>query len=677
MWYKNVYRRHLCDMHIDDWSPEFLSKFSPESYLDNLKRAKIQNAMIYFQSHVGLCYYPTKVGKMHNSFIGREDLVQKLCNMCKDNGINVTGYYSLVYNNWAYDEHPKWRMITESGVPFPEEKRDAALECATGKHVNRYKFCCPNNEEYREFTAMQIKEMCEYFTFDGMFFDMLFWPHVCYCESCKKRWKDEVGGEIPTKADWNDDRWLLNIKKRREWMGDFAKFAADEVRKHAPFASVYHNAAFAGLPDATKALAEEVLDAADYAGGDLYGGIYAQSFVCKLYKNATKNQPFEYMFSRCKPTLASHTLTKSENEMASSVFLTCAHHGATLVIDAIDPVGTMDSRVYDRIGKVFEKEIPYEKYLKGEMVEDVGIYYSLKSKFNPDGEIYTNHNCAVNLVKTMVYNNIPCGVTGTFKDLNSYKLIVAPYLTDVDSEDFDMLKSYVRNGGSLYISGGNCRGLLKEFFGNEPTERTSESVVYLAPKKEYEGAFGLFNSNYPMHFDAAAPVMNGVENVAVIATVTLPYTRQDISKFASIHSDPPGIKTDIPAMLYTEYGKGKVLWSALPVEYGTFGEYRNVFINTIKDFLGFESSIFSDAPRDVEIITHKDGDDYLISAAVLTEDDAVRNIGSFQISVKSEREPIEIELLTKNKKIDYTYENNTIVFNTENLDMFDMYRIRF
>ena len=147
--------------------------------------------------------------------------------------------------------------------------------------------------------------------------------------------------------------------------------------------------------------------------------------------------------------------------------------------------------------------------------------------------------------------------------------------------------------------------------------------------------------------------MNGGENATVIATVTLPYTRQDISKFASIHSDPPGIKTDIPAILYTEYGKGKVLWSALPVEYGTFGDYRNVFINIIKDFLGFESSISSDAPRDVEIITHKDGDDYLISAAVLTEDDAVRNIGSFQISVKSEREPIEIELLTKNKKIDY------------------------
>lgn len=161
MWYENVFRRHLCDMHIDDWNEEFLSRFSPEKYLENLKMAKIQNAMLYFQSHVGLCYYPTACGKMHSAFSGRENMMKNLADMCKADGINVTGYYSLVYNNWAYDTHPEWRMITEKGIPFPEEKRDTALECARGKHVNRYKFCCPNNLDYREFTAKQIEEIAD------------------------------------------------------------------------------------------------------------------------------------------------------------------------------------------------------------------------------------------------------------------------------------------------------------------------------------------------------------------------------------------------------------------------------------------------------------------------------------------------------------------------------------
>lgn len=46
MWYeKNC--RHLCDMHIHDWNPAFLSEFSPEDYVENLKIAGITEAMIY------------------------------------------------------------------------------------------------------------------------------------------------------------------------------------------------------------------------------------------------------------------------------------------------------------------------------------------------------------------------------------------------------------------------------------------------------------------------------------------------------------------------------------------------------------------------------------------------------------------------------------------------------
>ncbi|MBE6555808.1 MAG: hypothetical protein E7663_06240, partial [Ruminococcaceae bacterium] len=111
MWYERSYRRHLLDMHIDDWDPTFLSEFSGEEYVKNLKIAKIQSAMIYLQSHVGLCNYPTKTGKMHHAFIGRENTFKELISSCRAEGISVTGYYSLIYNNWAYDNHPEWRIV--------------------------------------------------------------------------------------------------------------------------------------------------------------------------------------------------------------------------------------------------------------------------------------------------------------------------------------------------------------------------------------------------------------------------------------------------------------------------------------------------------------------------------------------------------------------------------------
>ena len=46
MFYSELYRRHLLDMHIDDWDDSFLSEFSPEVYVENLKKAKINYAML-------------------------------------------------------------------------------------------------------------------------------------------------------------------------------------------------------------------------------------------------------------------------------------------------------------------------------------------------------------------------------------------------------------------------------------------------------------------------------------------------------------------------------------------------------------------------------------------------------------------------------------------------------
>ena len=40
MWFDKNYRRHLLDMHIDDWDERFLSEFSPKTYVENLKKAK-------------------------------------------------------------------------------------------------------------------------------------------------------------------------------------------------------------------------------------------------------------------------------------------------------------------------------------------------------------------------------------------------------------------------------------------------------------------------------------------------------------------------------------------------------------------------------------------------------------------------------------------------------------
>ncbi len=61
------------------------------------------------------------------------------------------------------------------------------------------------------------------------------------------------------------------------------------------------------------------------------------------------------MTSRCYPDVKEHTTTKSAEMLALHTYLALAHNGAFLFIDAIDPVGTQDEKVYKIMGDIFWK----------------------------------------------------------------------------------------------------------------------------------------------------------------------------------------------------------------------------------------------------------------------------------------------------------------------------------
>lgn len=625
MWYENIYRRHLSDMHIDDWNPEFLSKFNYLDYFDNLKRAKIQSAMIYTMSHVGLSFYPTKTGKIHGGLKGKENDIKKLIEKCHDEGICVTGYYSLIYNNYAHDTHKDWRIVDKNGVSAREKGLANNLDFATGS-IGRYGTCCPNNPDYRNYTEEQIKEISEQMTFDTFFYDMLFWPDVCYCEHCKARWKSEVGTEMPEPEN------SLFMEKRREWMTEFTAWITEVTKKYMNGIPVTHNFASALQCCGSRCVDIGINDCCEYSSGDLYGSVYEQSLSCKYYKAISKHQPFEYSFSRCDPDLGSHTTLRSHDKMLSMTLLTAAHNGATMVIDAIDPVGTFDKRVYDHIGSVFAEAEKFDKFYGGTMVKDVGIYYSLKSKeyaYNPicnyEGSVLTN--------ESLIKNHVPYGITGVHESFDGYKVIVASSLTDLDGKELDRLIEYVNNGGMLYFSGGKATKLLEEFFGAKCVGDTEETVTYIAPVTDNAAGFGRFNNDYPISYPYSMPMVEGVEKADVIANITLPYTLQNTTAFASIHSNPPGIKTEMPAMVVKNFGKGRVFWSAAALECVKNDISKHLFYSLLREYLPFDASITSDAPENCELIVYKNGGGYRIWAVELVSQDNATGVEPFSINI--------------------------------------------
>ncbi|MCM1049611.1 MAG: alpha-L-fucosidase [Clostridiales bacterium] len=622
MWIEGNYRRNLMDMHIDDWNPKFLSRLNVDEYVDALKDAGIQAAMVKGRSHTGLAYYPTKIGRMHKGLKGF-DFFGTMVEKCHENGIAVVAYFSQIFDNWAYENHPEWRLVTGDGKGLQEYRGTSDFKSG------RYGIMCPNNEEYREYVKACLTEMNELYDFEGMFLDMTFFPEVCYCPSCRKKYKVETGKELPRIIDWNSQEWLDYVYKRDEWLAEYARFATACVKKIKPHVTIEHQFSRITGPwiDGSSEL---LLDAIDCASGDYYGGFLQQTFINKYYKNVSPYLPFVYHTSRCDPALEYHTTTKTQEELLLHIITALVHNGAFLLVDAINPDGSIVPDVYHNImKKVYEITSQYEQYVNGCLYHDAAIWFASHAKYDPNEtrhdvmdkvfwpKFYTESPvCAAAILRE---NNIPFEVIGT-KNIRSEraKVLILSHVANIRDEEMDEIEAYLNAGGNLLISGhiGNKR--LEKLLGVRVIGRTEHNFTYMSPTNAGADLFAGFSHLAPLTIDMHQTEVEIVdnENLTVLATMTLPYTMTGTSEFAAIHSNPPGVYTDSPCALLKETQNSKIIWISAPIEMSKPYMSRQVYMRMV-DYLRGEASFTSNAPKFVEVLEwNKNGVDYF---AVINE----------------------------------------------------------
>ena len=680
-WYRNSYRRNLVDMHVEDWDPRFLSKLSPEKYVEMLKLANVKSAMVYANSHVGYCYWPTKTGHMHRGLGGR-DFLGSVIELCHKADIDVVVYYSLIYNNWAYEQHPEWRIIDLDGQT---SRRKQGQE-------GRYGVVCPNSG-YRRFVLDQITELCRGYEFEGVFFDMTFWPAVCYCPSCRERFAREEGESLPTIVNWDDPHWLKFQKRREQWLAEFAAMATSAVKGFKPEVTVEHQTSTLPGPwryGVDSALAEQC----DFVDGDFYGGALQQSFVCKLFLNTTRNKPFAFSTSICFPRLSDHTTVKTKELIESHAFLAVAHNGAFLIIDAIDPTGTLEKKRYRVIGKVYEKIKGYERFLGGELCQDVAVYFSFGSKMNfaengrqASPEALKEYawtlphlDAALVCAETLRASHIPFGViTKNLGELRRHQVVMLPNVLKMSDEEVDAVKNYVEAGGSVYASKFSLKSKLSEVLGVSGLEETREKTTYIAPTAEGKTLFKEVTREHPLSIsDTQIKVKQGPDG-GVLATIVLPYTDADDStRFASIHSNPPGVRTRFPAVIHKRFGKGSILWSSASIE--SFAvkslKHRNILAGIVR-FLAKEPFSFeAEAPECVEaVVFHKPNERrYLINVVNFQSEIGAPNIpvNGVKLKVKIKGRTKKILSQPEGRNVPFKQDGEYVVARVPRLQTFRM-----
>lgn len=634
-WYESAFRRAVIDMHISDWDPKFLSAFDPEEYADMLVKSRSESVVCYCQSHAGLFNYPTKIGQQHAAWHG-ENMLQRMIDACHKRNVAVQIYTSLIFDRWAGDHHPEWRMRNWEGKIQGEGGRQAVM-CV--------------NSPYREYVRQFVEEICQNFDFEGMRFDMTFWPWICYCEHCQKRFDEEVGGALPVTINWLDTKWVAFQRARERWLVDFASIATSTVRKLKPAASVEHQSST--YPQSwtfgvTAALAEQN----DFLQGDFYGDQRQGSFVRKLLERLSPNRPFGYETS-FSVRLADHTAMKSEALLTAKAAAAIADSAAFVFIDGIDPIGKVNPRTHQRMGKIFDQMMPYYAHLGGERVRDVAVFYSFESKVDMNGNgshirapktTDAHTNSSMRAASLIISRQLPLGVIskGSLADLKDLKVLVMSNVNMMDHEECAAIREWVRGGGKLLATGGTSlvdkEGnkqddfMLADVFGVSVKKADwSPRNHYLAPTETGQRFFPEFDPEYPAFCDGYGFTVAPNDEVEVLATTTLPWSHADASQFSSIHSDPPWERTDNPEIVSHRFGKGRVIYCSTVVEdYATLDDTFLALLRDLDDAYRFEAT----APKSVELTLFHQPDRGRYRLSLVNFQDQMPNIPVDNVEVR-------------------------------------------
>ena len=570
-WFENAWRRAVIDMHIPDWDSKFLSEFDPDSYVARLQTSRAQSIVLYAQSHTGLFNYPTKVGQQHRGLHGR-DLVGELIQRCHRHNIACVLYVSVIHDRWASDQHPDWRVVHPNGGHFGQG--------------SRHGFVCPNSP-YREYVCAWTRELAERYDCEGVRFDMTFWTCVCYCPHCQKRWREEVGGEIPRTVDWTDQRWVRFQRKREEWLGEFAAICTSTVKAARPQASVEHQAStYPGTWN--NGASWPLLAQNDFLQGDFYGDALQGSFVRKMLEDLTPNLPFGFETS-FSVSLQDHTARKSEALLEAKASAAIADAAAFIFIDAIDPVGTVNPHAHERMGRIFDRLMPCYAELGGERVADIGLFYSLDSRFDMrsngrsvlevDNGSDTHTRSTMQAARALIANHLPWRVVTkkSLSQLSRLKILVLSNVHHMDEEEIAAIRDWVRAGGTLYASGATSlikkNGqrqpdfMLAGFFGVSIVKADwVDREHYVAPTPKGRDSFPGWDTKYPAYVRGPTMDVSAHDGATVLATRTLPWPAADARSFSSIHSNPPWVVTDQPEVVFNQCGQGKAVYCASLIE---------------------------------------------------------------------------------------------------------------
>ncbi|WDR02865.1 family 10 glycosylhydrolase [Devosia algicola] len=239
-WYKSATRWTQLTLAEDD-----PVKYDPAFWIDVFKRTKSNATCLSAGGYVA--YYPSKVQYHYVSkFIGDTDPFGTLVDGARKLNMHVMARVDPhAIHQDAADAHPEWIAVDKHGNKrrhwaYP----DVWVTCAYGDYN-------------QQFMPQVISEITRNYDIDAVFANRWQGHGVCYCQSCKTRFKAASGFDLPQTADVEAPEWLAWSAWRRQVLTKLVVDWDDVVKAIKPNASFIPNMGGVSLAEFDLSLIEK------------------------------------------------------------------------------------------------------------------------------------------------------------------------------------------------------------------------------------------------------------------------------------------------------------------------------------------------------------------------------------------------------------------------------------
>ena len=597
--------------------------FDPDFWLSYFKQIHADGTTLSAGGVVA--YYPTNVPFHHRSaWLGNSDPFGYLVEGSRKMNMSIIAR-SDPHATWqnVFDAHPDWIAVTADG----EKRRHWAnpelwVTCALGP----YNF---------EFMTGVHKEIMERYQPDGIFSNRWAGHGICYCEHCKRNFKEYSGLELPKSANSFDSTY----QKYSEWntarLKELWLLWDSVIRKQKSTSRFIPN----GFPD--KVITGQLSDIVftDHQARSGYTMPWSNGKGAKELRASIGMKPLGGIFSvgveeryRWKDSV------QSEEEIRIWV--------AEGTANGMRPWFTKFSGVlYDKrwlnvVDKIYQQHFRNEKYLRNiAPLARVGMVFSEQTgNYGKESWQQKSGDHEMGMYQALLEARIPFEMVNDRllddENLKPFKLLILPNIATLSDRQCGQLRQYVESGGSLlatfetslYDENGNQRSDfgLADLFGISFQQKVEGPMQnsYLRLKsnistnnfhpvlKDLEDAFRIINTIY---------MVDVKPEIQLESPVTLIPSYPDLPME---HVYPREPETGIRGLYLNDSGKGRVAYFPGDIDRSYWQvmciDHLKLLQNTIRWALNEEPVVEVNGPGVIDVTVWKQENSMTVHLVNLT-----------------------------------------------------------